>query len=74
MVDPIYQMPEPSSKFSFRTQFFAPQKHFAGIFFETIWFNIAVVWIFTVMLYVVLYLDLLKKLLNALSDLKFFKK
>jgi hypothetical protein len=74
MVDPIYQMPEPESKFSFRTQFFAPKKHFAGIFFETIWFNIVVVWIFTVLLYVVLYLDLLKKLLNTLSDLKFFKK
>jgi ABC-type multidrug transport system ATPase subunit/ABC-type multidrug transport system permease subunit len=74
MVDPIYMMPEPESAISFRTHFFSPKKHFLGTYFETLWFNITMVWIFTAILYGVLYFDLLKKLLDKLGDLKLFKK
>ena len=69
-VDPIYQIPEPESAISFRTHFFAPQKHFAGKFYDTLWFNIAVVWIFTILMYVALYYDLLLKLFAKIEDLK----
>ncbi|MCT4647610.1 MAG: ATP-binding cassette domain-containing protein [Carboxylicivirga sp.] len=74
VVDPIYQIPEPESLVSFRTHFFAPQKHFAGKFFDTLWFNIVVVWILTILLYVVLYFDWLKKVLDFFGELKLFKK
>jgi ABC transport system ATP-binding/permease protein len=74
MVDPIYMMPEPESAISFRTHFFAPKKHFLGTYFETLWFNITMVWIFTAFLYAILYFDLLKKLLDKLADMKLFKK
>lgn len=74
VVDPIYQIPEPESLLSFRTHFFAPQKHFAGKFFDTLWFNIAVVWVLTLLLYVVLYFDWLRKGLDFFSELKLFKK
>jgi ABC-type multidrug transport system ATPase subunit/uncharacterized tellurite resistance protein B-like protein len=74
MVDPIYQLPEPKSRFDFRTHFFAPQKYFCGMYFETLWFNVTMVWIFTLILYLVLYYDLLKKLLNKIEDFSFFKK
>ncbi len=73
MVDPIYQLPEPDSYFSFRTHFFAPKKYFIGMFFETVWFNITIVWIYTILLYLVLYFDLLKKFINKVGDLKFLK-
>jgi ABC-type multidrug transport system ATPase subunit len=74
MVDPIYQTPEPSGTLDFRTHFFAPSKHFAGHYFETLWFNIAFVWILTAFLYVVLYFDLLKKGLNFAGNIKWKRK
>jgi hypothetical protein len=74
MVDPIYQIPEPSGFWSFRTHFFAPAKLFAGHFFETLWFNLTVVWILTILLYVALYFDLLKKGLKRLESIKWRKK
>ncbi|SFE28971.1 ATP-binding cassette domain-containing protein [Thermophagus xiamenensis] len=73
MVDPIYQKPEPSNYLDFRTHFFAPAKYFAGHFFETLWFNIAVVWVLTILLYIVLYFDLLKKGLNFAGRFKRIK-
>lgn len=72
-VDPIYQMPQPTSAISFRTHFFAPKKHFAGTFYDTLWFNICIVWLITIALYAVLYFDLLKKGLDKLSDIKWLK-
>jgi ABC-type multidrug transport system ATPase subunit len=73
-VDPIYKMPEPDGFFSFRTHFFAPKKYFAGHYYETLWFNIVMVWIFTILMYVVLYFDLLRKMFNAFGELKYLKK
>lgn len=72
-VDPIYQMPEPTSALDFRTHFFAPKKYFAGKYFDTLWFNISIVWVITIVLYLVLYLDLLKKALDKLGDIQLFK-
>ncbi len=73
-VDPIYLLPEPSFALDFRAHFFAPKKFFAGKFFETLWFNISVVWLFTILLYIVLYYDLLRKSFNAFEELKYLKK
>ncbi len=73
-VDPIYQMPEPEYALQFRTHFFAPKKHFAGTYFETLWFNISMVWIFTLLLYAVLYFDLLRKSFKFFGELKPTKK
>jgi hypothetical protein len=74
MVDPIYQMPEPKHFFDFRTHFFAPSKYFAGHYFETLWFNILMVWVLTILLYIILYFDLLKKGLNFVSNVKWIKR
>jgi len=73
-VDPIYLLPEPESVVSFRTHFFAPKKHFGGTFYETLWFNVVMVWIFTIILYIVLYFDLLRKLFVVFGELKYKKK
>ena len=74
VVDPIYQKPEPKNAVDFRTHFFAPEKHIFGSFFDTLWFNISVVWVLTILLYVVLYYDLLRKGLTYLGELKFRKR
>jgi ABC-type multidrug transport system ATPase subunit len=62
--DPIYQDPVPASPLSIRTHFFSPVKPFLGKTFDTYWFNITVVWILTLLFYVVLYYDGFKKLLT----------
>lgn len=79
VIDPVYQMPEPDGLLSFRTHFFAPMKYFAGKYWETLWFNITMVWLLTIALYVVLYYDVLRRLFEAMGDFKliksnFFKK
>lgn len=63
-VDPIYLLPEPNDLVSFRAHFYAPKKHFLGFFFDTFWFNMVFIWFMTAIMYITLYFDLLKKLLN----------
>lgn len=59
--DPIFRDPEPTDMFTFRTHFYAPRKHFMGQYFDTFWFNIVIVWIMTILMYVALYYDWLRK-------------
>ena len=62
--DPIYEDPRISGFFNFRAHLFAPRKYFLGKYFDTFWFNMSVIWAFTLILYITLYFELLKKLLN----------
>ena len=73
-VDPIFQTPVVTSYFGFRSHFFAPQKHFMGKYIDTYWFNILIIWIMTLLLYVTLYYEHLLKLMNVFENLKFKRK
>ena len=68
--DPIYQDPIAGSMLDFRTHFFSPVKKFFGYTFDTFSFNIVFVWILTVFLYVILYFDLVRKLVRISDILK----
>ena len=61
--EPIFKDPEPKGYFDFRSHFLAPQKHFAGVYFDTFWFNLFVIWGMSILLFVALYFELFKKLL-----------
>lgn len=61
--EPIFKDPEPNGYFDFRSHFLAPQKHFAGVYFDTFWFNLFVIWGMSILLFVALYFELFKKLL-----------
>ncbi len=56
--------------------FLAPQKKLFGAYIQTYWFNIGVIWLFALILFITLYFDALKKLLDALGNLteRFSKK
>jgi len=56
--DPIYQ--DPSNKFV-KAHFYAPRKMIAGAFMPTLWVNVMVIWIMTIVLYMLLYFRALKK-------------
>ena len=67
--DPIYRDPIPRHKFDFRSHFLAPRKHFLGKYYDTFWFNICFIWIMTAILYIALYFEVLKKIIDFFSKL-----
>lgn len=73
-IDPIYKDPVVSGKFSIRSHFFAPRKHFMGKLYNTYWFNMVFIWFLSLIFYITLYFDLLKRLLNIGEKLKFKKQ
>ncbi|NJN42327.1 MAG: ATP-binding cassette domain-containing protein [Flammeovirgaceae bacterium] len=71
---PIYIEIRPKSFFDFRAGFYTPEKHFAGSYFDTLHFNLSIIWIFTALLYVALYFEWLKKLVDSLEARRKYKK
>jgi hypothetical protein len=69
-IHPIYNDPNVKGFFDFRSHFFAPRKHFMGMYFDTYWFNVTFIWLLTIILYITLYYEALKKLLNITDKLK----
>ncbi len=61
VIDPIYKQAVTDNKWNFRTHFFAPQKYIFNAYYKTFNFNLVVIWSFTLILFFVLYFDLLKK-------------
>ena len=65
-MDPGYM--KPVSKLG-RAHFYAPYKQIGDIKIDTYWFNIMVLWIVTLVLYIALYYNLLEKLITLFSNL-----
>jgi ABC-type multidrug transport system ATPase subunit/uncharacterized tellurite resistance protein B-like protein len=57
----------PSHPLDFSAEFYSPTKHLLGNYFDTLYFNIGIIWFFTIVLYVALYFQLLKKLVDNLA-------
>lgn len=75
LVDPIYAKPFLTKHaLDYRTHFFASKKHLFGRYFDTYWFNIAAIWFMTILLYIALYFELLKKFLDLLGKIPFGKE
>ncbi|MGB3181204.1 MAG: ATP-binding cassette domain-containing protein [Cyclobacteriaceae bacterium] len=73
-IDPIFLAPEaPDYALDYRAHFFAPTKHLFGRYFDTYGFNLAVIWVMTILLYAMLYFKVLDKGLRAFGKLKFKK-
>ncbi|SMG44047.1 ABC-type multidrug transport system, ATPase component [Marivirga sericea] len=61
---PVFMEPQPDHAFDFRTQFYAGEKYFAGYIFNTLQFNLAIIWLMSILLYAMLYYDVLRKIVN----------
>ncbi len=59
--DPIYL--DPVNRF-IKAHFYAPRKMLFGNYFPTIWVNVGVIWFMTLILYLMLYFRVLKRLLD----------
>jgi ABC transport system ATP-binding/permease protein len=62
--DPIYQDPYVGSIWTLRTHFYSPVKPFLGKTYDTFWYNMIFIWILTILLYLALYYEWLKKLID----------
>ncbi len=65
--DPAYM--NPTSKAG-RAHFYAPYKQIGNIKIDTFWFNLLVLWVVTLGLYVALYYNLLQKLIGVFENMK----
>jgi hypothetical protein len=71
--DPIYLDPYKKGFLDFRTHFYAPAKYIFGIKTDTFVFNISLVFLSTVLLYLALYYELLGGLVRFFENFKFRK-
>lgn len=68
--DPVFRDPLPNHLLDFRSHFLAPRKYFLGMYFDTFWFNLSAIWVMTLLLYITLYYESLKKLIELFSKIK----
>ncbi len=62
---PVFKLPEERSNFlNFRTHFFSAVKPFMGKNWDTVYFNVLILWAMSGFLYIALYLNWLKKLVQ----------
>ncbi len=72
--EPIYLEPDDSNFIGIRAHFYAPNKYFMGKFYSTFWFNTIIIWIMSILLYIPLYYDHLRKIINFFGNIHFKKK
>ena len=63
--DPVYLDPEDN----FYSHFYAPRKKAFGRYFDTYWYNMAIIWVMSLVLAITLYFDALKKLMDGMENL-----
>lgn len=69
--DPIYMYPD--SKFG-RAHFYAPVKRIGNYYLDTYWFNLVIIWLGTSLLFLTLWADLLRKLVDFFESLKLVRR
>jgi len=65
--DPIFMYPD--SKVG-RAHFYAPVKRIGNYYIDTYWFNLVIIWLGTALLFLTLWADLLRKLVDFFESLK----
>jgi len=70
---PIYSEPQPLHSFDFRAIFYSPTKYFMGYLIDTFWFNIVAIWVMSIILTILLYFDLLRKLVKSFGKVYYVK-
>jgi ABC-type multidrug transport system ATPase subunit len=68
-INPVFVDPRPSGPLDYRAHFFAPMKNLFGGMVTTYLFNNLVVWLMTVVLYLTLFFELLRKLVISFEQI-----
>ncbi|HJZ41361.1 MAG TPA: ATP-binding cassette domain-containing protein [Bacteroidales bacterium] len=65
--DAVFRLP---SGYSWRSHFYAPVKYMFGQRVDTFWFNLLVIWFFSILLLALLYYDVIRKALTYMESLR----
>lgn len=65
--DPIYSSPTEKNG---RAKYYSPVKRLGNFYIDTFWFNIIIIWLSIIIWFVVLYLDLLFKLIRYFENIR----
>src|SRR5690606_16844429 len=68
-IDPIFRDPQPDHIFAYRAHLFAPSKNMIGGTLSTYVFNVIVIWVMTLALYVALYAEVLRSVVSSIAFL-----
>jgi hypothetical protein len=63
-INPVFVDPKPRYALDYRAHFFAPEKNLFGTTVSTFTFNLLVIWLMTLVLYVTLYFEWLRKFID----------
>ena len=63
-IDPVFQDPAPANVLDYRAAFFVPSKNMLGIRIDTFTFNLAVIWTMSLVLYLLLYGEVMRKTIS----------
>lgn len=66
---PVYKDPDPDHLVDFDAQFYMPAKHFLNQNIDTFFFNTGVIWSMSLVLAIALYFEVLKKIIDGLSNI-----
>ena len=66
---PIYKDPDPDHVIDFDAQFYMPAKHFLNRNIDTFYFNTGVIWSMSFVLAILLYFDVLRRIIDGISNL-----
>lgn len=64
---PIYKDPEPTSLLDYQSPFYVAKKHFMGRNFDTLSFNLTVIWLMSFFLSLILYFNIPRKLISSIE-------
>ncbi|MGD2034907.1 MAG: ABC transporter permease, partial [Bacteroidales bacterium] len=67
MRDPVHTLPLLNNG---RAHFYAPYKKVSGVYLDTFWFNMLVIWLSAGLWFVILYYDLLRKLIQYIENIQ----
>jgi len=73
-INPIFQDPEPSGALDYRAAFFVAKKNLFGTFVSTYIFDILVIWSMSIVLYLALYFEVLRKIVNSFGSVNLPKR
>jgi ABC-type multidrug transport system ATPase subunit/ABC-type multidrug transport system permease subunit len=66
---PIYKNPDPEHSIDFDAQFYMPAKHFLSRDIDTFYFNTGVIWSMTLVLMILLYFDILRRVIDGIGNI-----
>jgi ABC-type multidrug transport system ATPase subunit len=73
-LNPIFMDPKPTWIGDYRAHFYAPEKNFFGFQMSTFLFNMIIIWLMTLVLYIALYFEWLRKAIKLFENVSLSDK